>query len=110
MQELSVNLSIPIPDDSVLIKKVELKELKKQSLSGVYWNMKDLEQRTGRKHEWIKSNILYPTKFKKILDVSNGGFVYYPERSGQSWSFQAARMAEFLDSNFNRIFGRGANA
>ncbi|WP_225986212.1 DUF771 domain-containing protein [Psychrobacillus glaciei] len=31
------------------------------------------------KHEWIKGNILYPSKFKKILDVHNGGFVYYPQ-------------------------------
>jgi phage pi2 protein 07 len=28
MQKLSVQLSIPIPEDSVIIKKTELKELK----------------------------------------------------------------------------------
>jgi len=35
-QSLSVNLSIPIPEDSVLITKVELKELEQEKLSGVY--------------------------------------------------------------------------
>ncbi|WP_281998855.1 DUF771 domain-containing protein [Priestia flexa] len=53
-QSLSVNLTIPIPSDSVIISKVELQELKKQQLSGVYWTMKDLELRINRKHEWIK--------------------------------------------------------
>lgn len=103
-QILNVELSIPIPDDSVLIKKVELQELKKQSLIGVYWTMRDLEERTGKKHEWIKENILYPTRFRRILDVKNGGFVYYPEVRGQTWSFHALKMAEFLDKYFGEIF------
>lgn len=105
MQQLEVNLSIPIPTDSVLISKVELQQLKDHSLTGVYWNMKDLESRTGKKHEWIKENILYPPKFKKLLDVENGGFVFYPKQRGQNWSFQAREMATFLDRNFNQIFG-----
>lgn len=104
MQQLNVNLSIPIPEDSVLIKKVELEELKNETLSGVYWNMKDLEQRIGRKHEWIKDNILYPSRFRRILDLENGGFVYYPNGRGQTWSFQAVKMAEFLDKHFSEIF------
>lgn len=72
-QQLSVNLIIPIPSDSVLISKVELKELKQAQLSGVYWSMKDLEKRINRKNEWIKENILYPSKFRKILDADLGG-------------------------------------
>lgn len=104
MQQLEVNLSIPIPADSVLIKKVELEELKRNELAGVYWSMKDVEERTGKKHEWIKENILYPYRFRKVLDSENGGFVYYPKGRGQTWSFQASKMAEFLDKHFAEIF------
>lgn len=104
MQTLNVSLSITIPNDLVLVSKVELEELKTTSLSGVYWSMKDLEERTGRKVEWLKTNLLYIPRFKKILDVNQGGFVYYPERRGQAWSFQAQRMASFLDNNFGEIF------
>lgn len=106
MQQLEVSLSIPIPADSVLISKVELQELKQKELAGVYWNMKDLEQRINKKSEWIKENILYPSRFRKILDVENGGFVYYPKNKGQTWSFQASKMATFLDKHFVQIFGR----
>lgn len=105
MQQLNVNLSIPIPIDSVLINKVELEELKKKELTGTYWNMKDLEQRTNKKSEWIKENILYPSRLRKILDIENGGFVFYPKSKGQTWSFQATKMADFLDKHFNQIFG-----
>ncbi|GGH83659.1 phage pi2 protein 07 [Pullulanibacillus pueri] len=108
MQQLNVNLTIPIPADSVLISKVELKELKRQELAGVYWNMKDLESRVGRKQEWIKENILYPSRFRKILDSDNGGFVFYPRSKGQTWSFQATKMSEFLEENFSLIFKGGS--
>lgn len=104
MQQLTVNLTIPVPADQVLISKVELQELKEQQLKGVYWNMKDLESRTNKKSEWIKENILYPSRFRKKLDVDHGGFVYYPKSKGQTWAFQASKMADFLDKYFQQIF------
>ena len=104
MQQLTVQLTIPIPADSVLISRVELLELKRNELSGVYWSMQDLEKRINKKCEWIKENILYPARFRKILDVEHGGFVFYPKSKGQVWSFMAINMAEFLDKRFNQIF------
>jgi len=104
MQELTVNLTIPIPPDTVLISKIELNELKQQQLVGVYWSMKDLEARVKRKNEWIKEYILYPPKFRKHLDANSGGFVYYPKSQGQTWLFHAQKMTEFLDKNFSQIF------
>lgn len=102
-QSLAVSITIPIPDDSVLISKIELQQLKENELHGVYWNMKDLEERTKRKHEWLKDNILFRPQFREELDSDHGGFVYYPKAKGQNWLFQASRMAEFLDKNFHRI-------
>ncbi len=104
MQQIEVNLTIPLPADSVLIKKVEFEQLKKNELSGVYWSMKDLEERTKRKSEWIKENILFPSRFRKVLDAESGGFVFYPKSKGQTWVFQASKMADFLDKNFQKIF------
>lgn len=106
MQHLNVQLSIPVPADKVLIEKIVLSELRKEALSGTYWSMKDLEQRTNKKSEWIKENILYPPRLRKILDIENGGFVFYPKSKGQTWSFQATKMADFLDKHFNQIFGK----
>lgn len=109
MQQLNVQIKIPVPADLVLIDKVELEELKQNELTGVYWTMKDLEKRVGRKAEWIKENILYPPRFRSFLDVENGGFVFYPKVQGQSWSFHAPQMAKFLDEKFHLIF-KGARS
>jgi len=105
MQHIQVNLTVQVPENYVLINKVEFEELQQEKLSGIYWTMKDLEQRINKKHEWIKANILYPSKFRKILDVKKGGFVYYPEVTGEKWTFHAVKMAKFLDDNFYSIFG-----
>ncbi|MEL3962369.1 DUF771 domain-containing protein [Lysinibacillus endophyticus] len=101
-QHIQVQLSIPVPQDMIIITKVELERLKKADLSGQYWTMMDLEKKINKKQEWIKDNILY--KFRGILDVKNGGFVYYPEKKGQTWSFHAPKMAQFLEHNFSSIF------
>lgn len=105
MQKLNINLSVPIPEDMVLIHKVELEELKEQSLAGIYWNMSDLTKRTGKSINWLKDNILFLPKFKKELDSQNGGCVFYPRVQGQPWVFKAKEMAEFLDNHFQQIFG-----
>jgi phage pi2 protein 07 len=103
---IRAEIVITIPDDMVLITKVEYEQLIQSALSGVYWNMKDLEQRINKKSEWIKENILYPSRFRKILDSKNGGFVYFPQLKGQTWAFRATKMAKFLDNNFSDIFDK----
>lgn len=105
MQQLQVSLNVHIPEHLILVEKVEYEQLQQEKLSGVYWSMKDLEKRVGKDWRWIKEHILYPSDFKKILDVKNGGFVYYPEGRGKNWSFHAGKMAQFLDENFYLIFG-----
>ncbi|MEY9097032.1 DUF771 domain-containing protein [Paenibacillus sp. RC84] len=104
MQNITVQLSIPIPEDHVIISKIEFEEFKQMELAGVYWSMQDLERRLNKGQAWIKDNILFQPRFKKLLDVQNGGFVFYPKARGQNWSFQAGRMAEFLDKRFGDIF------
>lgn len=106
MQQLQVNLTIPIPEGYILITKVEFEELQQEKLSGIYWTMNDLEKRVNKKRDWIKENILYPSQFRITLDVKQGGFVYYPETIGEKWTFHAVKMVKFLDDNFHRIFGR----
>ncbi|MCY8025701.1 DUF771 domain-containing protein [Bacillus sonorensis] len=106
MQQLQVSLSIPVPENMVLIQKIELEELKANELKGVYWSMKDLEKKTSKKSEWIKENILYPSRFRRLLDTEKGGFVFYPKSKGQTWSFQATKMADFLEKHFADIFNK----
>lgn len=54
-QHLNVTLSIPIPEDMVLIKKVELEELQQDKLIGIYWTMSNLEKRIGKNKRGLKT-------------------------------------------------------
>lgn len=104
MQNFEVQVSIQIPQNLVVIERIEYEELLSQKIKGQWWSMKDLEIRTNKKVDWIKENILFVPRFKKMLDVQSGGFVYYPQTRGENWSFQASRMADFLDKHFGRIY------
>ncbi|WP_107838179.1 DUF771 domain-containing protein [Metasolibacillus meyeri] len=104
MQQLLVEIAVPVPADYVLVSKVQYDELKEQSLSGEYWTMQDLEKKVKKKREWIQDKILYPAKFRKELDSDNGGFVYYPKSKSEQWSFAAVEMSKFLDKNFSKIY------
>jgi len=70
----------------------------------IWWNMQDLERATGYSDDWLKEKILLQPRYKQILDIDNGGFVYYPERRGEKWLFIASRMEEFLEKHFRDIF------
>ena len=101
MQQLNLNVTVQIPEGYVIIEKCELEELQKNQHG--YWVMEDLQNYVNRKQDWIKANILYVPKFKQVLDSSLGGFVSYPTKKGQPWSFQAKKMMKFLDENFSEI-------
>ncbi|MFS0783596.1 DUF771 domain-containing protein [Bacillus sp. 1P06AnD] len=72
----------------------------------LWWTMKDLEEVTGYSDDWLKENILLKTCYKRVLDLDNGGFVYYPEKRGEKWMFIASRMKEFLENRFSEIFNK----
>lgn len=102
LQKLKTEVIIDIPSDFVLVKKAELELLQEQQLLGRFWSMKDLEEHTGMKQNWLKTNLLYVPKFKKQLEK----FSYYPNSQGEKWAFQASKMAKFLDENFYSIFNQ----
>lgn len=104
MQQLLVEVAVPVPADYVLVSKVRYQELQEQELSGIHWTMQDLEKRIKKKRDWIQTNILYPAKFRRVLDSENGGFVYYPKSKAEQWAFGALEMSKFLDKNFSKIY------
>lgn len=70
----------------------------------LWWDMEDLKQQTGRSQNWLKEHILLRPSYKQILDIDQGGFVHYPQSSGDKWCFIASRMSDFLEKHFAEIF------
>ncbi|MEG0285022.1 MAG: DUF771 domain-containing protein [Vagococcus sp.] len=101
-QNLTVELSIPIPEDSVLITKVEYEQLKKENLKGRKFNLQELSNRTGVSKNMLKDLFDKP-RVRKIVDVEKGGFVAYPTSPGSPYIFLASKTIEFMDEHFDTL-------
>lgn len=94
-----LHLSVEIPDEYVLITKVEYEELQMLAAKGNSWeSLAWFKQETGIKHpDTLKTMILYP--YRKELEK----FVKYPEKKGSPWRFHKGATLEWLENNFERL-------
>lgn len=97
---------IPVPDDCVIISKVEYEELRKASEKGNTMKLPEFATRIGRSSRWVVDNILNNPKFKKSLDVQSGGFIYYREDGRDSYVMLRSEALEFIEKNFRKIYMR----
>ena len=104
IQNINVNLAIPIPDDMIVIKKTEFEELKQNEIIGHWVGMHDLVKRTGRSDVWLKAHILNNINLRDRLDIENGGWVFYP-RKGDKWLFKLSGLKDFVENEFSNYVG-----
>lgn len=103
MQALQAVVTIEIPADKVLIGRDEWERMNKANDIGRWWSMADLEAYTNRKSAWLVTNILDNHRYKKVLNVENGGFVKYPTGGKSGYLILASKMKQFLEDNFKGI-------
>lgn len=103
MQELQAVVTIEIPADKVLISRDEWERMNEANDIGRWWSMSELEAYTNRKSAWLVTHILDNHRYKKVLNVENGGFVKYPSGGKSGYLMLASKMKEFLENNFKEI-------
>ncbi|MGX7395419.1 DUF771 domain-containing protein [Carnobacterium mobile] len=99
MQQLEAIVKVVIPEEMILVKKVEYEELqndKKTGWGNLQWLLKETEIKSP---QTIKEKVLYP--FRQELE----DFVYYPDE-GQNWKFNKKPMVKWLEENFKRVWNR----
>lgn len=96
---------IPIPDDYVIITKVEYEELKKSKDVGDTMTLDEVANRLNRSKKWVVDEVLKNPKYRKYLDNKLGGFVHYEQGGGDKYIFLKSRTLEFLENNFADILG-----
>lgn len=96
---------IPIPDDYVIITKIEYEELRKAGSIGDTLTLGEVADRLNRSKKWIVDEVLKNPKFKKHLDIRSGGFVHYEQGGGDKYIFLKSKTLEFLENNFADILG-----
>lgn len=98
-----INVEIIIPANFVLISKIEHERLHEEADIGRWWTLQDVLDRTNRSRDWFKKNILFHPRYKKKIDVKNGGFVKYPSGGRDSYLFLPSKTKEFLENNFAEL-------
>ena len=98
-----ISAEITIPSDLILISKIEYEELQEGADVGRWWTLKDVLSRINRERDWFKQNVLFNPKYKKRIDVKNGGFVKYPTGGRDTYLFLPSRTKEFLEENFAEL-------
>ncbi|MDT2436829.1 DUF771 domain-containing protein [Enterococcus avium] len=96
---------IPIPDDCVIITKIEYEELKKADDLGQWMTLQEVLNRTTRKYDWFTQKILKNPKYRNKIDIerNSNGFVYYPGEGNDKYVFLRSKTLEFLENNFAEI-------
>lgn len=99
----NINVTIQIPEEYVMITKVEYEELSSNILLGKYLTLKDVIKHTGKSRSWLEENLLsHPYRMKQIEP-----FTHFPEGRGDKWAFKTKEMYEYLDREFLKILSRG---
>lgn len=98
----SLDVQIHIPEDFILIKKVEYEDLIKNDLTGKYLSVKDICKLTGKSQTFIRDNLLKDPKRLKEIEA----FSHFPQSQGDHWAFKAKEMREYLDKEFLPILRR----
>ncbi|OFI48853.1 hypothetical protein BG261_05545 [Floricoccus tropicus] len=104
-QLIKAEVSISIPDDMILINKVELEELidkADQAESNGYAKMDEFEKLCAREKTWIKNNLFKDPNFLEQFDMSNNnekGFVRFPRYQNDGYRFKRKQMIDFVNND-----------
>ena len=107
VQTLEAKIEVPIPTGYVLVKESRLIELESNEVKGYWWGLQDVLNRINRKRSWFMANVLENPRWRKKMDVENGGFVYFPKSKGDKYLFHPSRTIDFLENNFVDIMKEG---
>lgn len=96
---------IPVPEDYVIISKVEYEELLQSDSLGRWMTLKEVLDRINRKYDWFSQKVLKNPRYRNRIDISKSskGFVYYPGEGNDKYLFLKSKTLEFLEENFGEI-------
>lgn len=96
---------IPVPEDYVIISKVEYEELLQAESLGRWMTLKEVLDRINRKYDWFSKKVLKNPRYRNRIDISKSseGFVYYPGEGNDKYLFLKSKTLEFLEENFGEI-------
>ena len=104
MQQI-FNVSVPVPDNVVVISKEEYLDLISDTEQGKWWEIDDLKDLLGIGRTKLINDILLNPAYKSEIDVALNpkGFVVYPKGKGGRYKILATRARKYFEENFGTI-------
>lgn len=96
-----LQLMVEIPEEYVLITRVEYEEMQQKmevgKIEDFSWFREQVKIANG---ELVKERILYP--YREELER----FVRYPSQKGEPWKFHKNLTMQWIENNFDKVAGR----
>ncbi|HEN7252116.1 TPA: DUF771 domain-containing protein [Streptococcus agalactiae] len=99
------NVSVPVPDDVVIISKEEYLNLLSDNEQGKWWDIDNLQELLGIGRSKLINDILLNPDIKKEVDLSinPNGFIVYPKGKGSRYKILATKAIKYFEDNFGSI-------
>ncbi len=99
------NVSIPVPENLVVVDKDEYLELLAKSEEGKWWVVDDVLELLSVSRSTLINDILLNPRFKNEMDIeqNRNGFVLYPAGKGSPYRFLASKTRKYFEENFASI-------
>ncbi|WP_239745279.1 DUF771 domain-containing protein [Mammaliicoccus sp. F-M27] len=98
----TLNATINIPADFILITKIEYEQLLNNHTEGKFISLKELAEHLDCSPQFLKENILFNPRYKKDLEK----FIHYPVASGNKYKVHMNKAYKYFDEHSISIFNR----
>ena len=101
MQALQAVVTVQVPEDKVLVDKVEYMELKEKEYIGKTWKIKEMKEELGitKSVTWITECILKPN----YKDIKDWCFIKEGKGGRGGTIVLASKAKRWFDENWSRI-------
>ncbi|WP_179135361.1 DUF771 domain-containing protein [Mammaliicoccus sciuri] len=96
----TIQATINIPPDYVLIKKVEHEQLVERQ--AIAMTMKEVCEEFQRDRTWVKKNVMDKPYFRRKIEK----FSQFPEGKNGQYRFHRRKMLNFIDEYYEEIIER----
>ncbi|MCK3904664.1 DUF771 domain-containing protein [Streptococcus suis] len=99
------NVSIPVPENLVVVDKDEYLQLLSKTEEGKWWVVDDVLELLSVSRSTLINDILLNPRFKSEMDIEQNkdGFVLYPSGKGSPYRFLASKTRKYFEENFASI-------
>lgn len=99
------NISIPVPDNLVVVEKEAYLDLLAKIEEGKWWLIDDVLKLLNISRTTLINDVLLNPKVKEEIDIEENkdGFVLYPKGKGSPYRFLASRTRKYFEENFAAI-------